>query len=149
MNSYKDDYEKLGIDENASTDEIKLAYRRLAKKYHPDLNKEDPHTQKKFMEIQKAFENIQKGTKSIPIKRESKSRKSSDFYANSFFNFNEISSFFDTFFRSRDRPNIQKPKTHIDLRKEIKRKRNKSDKDNFSHFDTEFENIIRRFFKEF
>lgn len=51
----KDYYETLGVDKNASADEIKSAYRKLAKKYHPDLNKE-PDAQAKFKEINEAYE---------------------------------------------------------------------------------------------
>ncbi len=48
-------YETLGISENASADEIKKAYRKLARKYHPDINK-DPDAQDKFKEINAAYE---------------------------------------------------------------------------------------------
>jgi len=48
-------YETLGINENASADEIKKAYRKLARKYHPDINK-DPEAQDKFKEINGAYE---------------------------------------------------------------------------------------------
>ncbi len=48
-------YETLGVSENASADEIKKAYRKLARKYHPDINK-DPDAQEKFKEINAAYE---------------------------------------------------------------------------------------------
>ncbi len=48
-------YETLGVSENASADEIKKAYRKLARKYHPDINKE-PDAQDKFKEINAAYE---------------------------------------------------------------------------------------------
>ncbi len=48
-------YETLGINENASADEIKKAYRKLARKYHPDINK-DEDAQEKFKEINAAYE---------------------------------------------------------------------------------------------
>ncbi len=50
----KDFYETLGVDKNASEDDIKLAFRRLAKKYHPDVNKE-AGAEEKFKEIQEAY----------------------------------------------------------------------------------------------
>ncbi|QOR62679.1 DnaJ C-terminal domain-containing protein [Sulfurovum sp. ST-21] len=48
-------YETLGVSENASADEIKKAYRKLARKYHPDINK-DAEAQEKFKEINAAYE---------------------------------------------------------------------------------------------
>lgn len=48
-------YETLGVSADASTDEIKKAYRRLARKYHPDINKE-PEAEEKFKEINAAYE---------------------------------------------------------------------------------------------
>ena len=52
----KDYYSILGIDKNASEDDIKSAYRKLAKKYHPDLNKDNPDAAEKFKEINEAYE---------------------------------------------------------------------------------------------
>ncbi len=48
-------YETLGVSKSASSDEIKKAYRRLARKYHPDINK-DPDAEDKFKEINAAYE---------------------------------------------------------------------------------------------
>ncbi|MCT7511296.1 DnaJ C-terminal domain-containing protein [Aliarcobacter cryaerophilus] len=48
-------YETLEVNENASADEIKKAYRKLARKYHPDVNK-DPKAEEKFKEINAAYE---------------------------------------------------------------------------------------------
>ncbi|NLY04232.1 MAG: DnaJ domain-containing protein [Campylobacter sp.] len=48
-------YETLGVDKNASNDEIKKAYRKLPRKYHPDINK-DSDAENKFKEINAAYE---------------------------------------------------------------------------------------------
>ena len=55
MADKKDIYETLGVSKNASSDEIKKAYRSLAKKYHPDINKE-PGAEEKFKEVQEAYD---------------------------------------------------------------------------------------------
>ena len=56
MNEEKTYYEILEIEKDASEQEIKLAYRKLAKKYHPDLNKDDPDAKDKFIEIKNAYD---------------------------------------------------------------------------------------------
>ena len=53
---YKDYYKILEVDKNASQEEIKKSFRRLAKKYHPDLNPNDEVAQEKFKEINEAYE---------------------------------------------------------------------------------------------
>lgn len=52
----KDYYDVLGIQRGASDREIKKAFRKLAMKYHPDKNKDDPDAEKKFVEIAQAYE---------------------------------------------------------------------------------------------
>ncbi len=51
----KDFYERLGVPKNATAADIKKAYRRLARKYHPDLNPGDKAAENKFKEIQEAY----------------------------------------------------------------------------------------------
>ncbi|MEE9212987.1 MAG: J domain-containing protein [Phycisphaeraceae bacterium] len=53
---YQDYYETLGVKRGASQDEVQRAYRRLARKYHPDLNKKDPQAEQKFKQVGEAYE---------------------------------------------------------------------------------------------
>ena len=52
----KDYYKILELNKNATEDEIKKAYRKLAKKWHPDKNRDNPKAEEKFKEIQEAYE---------------------------------------------------------------------------------------------
>ncbi|EJW93934.1 heat shock protein DnaJ domain protein [gut metagenome] len=54
--AYIDYYKILGVDKGASQDDIKKAFRKLARKYHPDLNPNDPSAKEKFQEINEANE---------------------------------------------------------------------------------------------
>ena len=51
----RDPYEVLGVPRDASADEMKSAYRRLARKYHPDVNPGDNEAEEKFKEIGSAY----------------------------------------------------------------------------------------------
>ena len=58
-----DPYSVLGVSRDASDDEIKKAYRKLSRKYHPDANINNPNkaqAEEKFKEVQQAYEQIMK-----------------------------------------------------------------------------------------
>ena len=66
MAEKRDYYEVLGIQKGASADEIKKAYRQMAKKYHPDLNKGDANAEQMFKDVNEAYSVL-----SDPDKRQS------------------------------------------------------------------------------
>src|SRR5688572_17622339 len=52
----KDYYQTLGVKKDSKADEIKKSYRRLARKYHPDVNPNDKASEEKFKEVQEAYD---------------------------------------------------------------------------------------------
>lgn len=85
---FKDYYKILGVDKNATTDDIKKAYRKLAMKYHPDRNPDDKSAEEKFKEITEANEVL-----SDPEKR-----KKYDMLGANWKNYQHTSSDFDDFY---------------------------------------------------
>ena len=53
---YKDYYQVLDVDKKSSEKDIKKAFRRLARQYHPDVNPDNPQAEERFKEINEAYE---------------------------------------------------------------------------------------------
>jgi molecular chaperone DnaJ len=145
--SKKELFNILGLKEDADKDEIKKAYRKLAKKNHPDINKDDPNANKKFMKIQDAYDELL---------TQDQDQFSSDLHKPKFSNLKN--SFFDSFFsspfepfQSSSREKFDTPSQFVNIKDDIRRKK-KIDQDvinPFEVFDRRFQEIIKKFFKEF
>lgn len=106
----KDFYEILGIEEDADEQDIKMAYRKLAKKYHPDVNKTDPKAKEKFIKIKEAYETLKdpKKREIYDYKRKSRNYEDlRDIYGHH--EFNHIRDFFQEIFGRKNRNRYNRP----------------------------------------
>ncbi len=156
MKGFQKYFEILGVKEGASEDEIKLAYHKLAKQYHPDLNKGDPKANEKFIELQDAYNailNQKENQEDLSCSKETWSEIYNDNYffrefikINDFFN-SILSKYESVFFNQhRTSSNIS---PFVDLRKEIYKKRVDGFFSSIERFEANFKALIKQFFREF
>ncbi|MGV9173026.1 MAG: J domain-containing protein [Promethearchaeia archaeon] len=140
----------LGLNKGASDEEIKLAYRRLAKKYHPDLNKDDPSTEKKFKKLQNAYDNLKDScAKNIPVKIKTTTKKSPFREFNR--DFSDFDKFFDSIFQGMRSP-FQEPSPFVDIKVELERRKDKTVEHisgAFKRMEKDFKKTMDRFFRDF
>ena len=117
----KNYYETLGVDKNASGEEIKSAYRKLAKQYHPDLNKSEDAASK-FKEINEAYECLSDPQKKANYDQFGSSEGPQGFGGNAsggfsgFGGFEDIFNMFSGFGGARDRANSKVQGEDINVR---------------------------------
>lgn len=107
----RDYYEILGVDRNSSTDEIKRAYRRLARVHHPDANRDDPDAEERFKEITRAYEVLSDGHKRSRYDMFGEERAG----AAGFSDFGGISDLFASFFGGATGPRTRGPARGADV----------------------------------
>ena len=101
----RDYYEILGLKKNATPEEIKKTYRKLALKYHPDRNSSDGDAEKKFKEINEAYQVLSNSEKRARYDQfgSTEGMGGFDFQGRGFADFGDFGDIFDTFFGTRTR----------------------------------------------
>lgn len=141
----------LGVNNEASEDEIKIAYRKKAKKYHPDLNKTDADASEKFRNLQEAYDILRTTPERIdPFKDFSKMAE--DFFGSfktTSFNFNDF--FRDPFksFKQRTRKTNTRASPFVDIREDLFKKRAEKLERTFERIEKDFKNFVKDFFRNF
>src|SRR5213593_2725756 len=93
MAAVRDLYEILGVSHDASDEEIKRAYRQLARELHPDVNRHDPQAEERFKEVSAAYEVL-----GDPARRRQYDMWGQAGAAPDLFPFGDLTDIFDVFF---------------------------------------------------
>jgi len=112
--SKRDYYEVLGIDRNASKDDIKKAYRKLARKYHPDVSKE-PNAEEKFKEVKEAYEVLNNDQKRAQYDQFGHAGTQNQGFGGGAGDFSGFGDIFDMFFGGGARRDPNAPQQGADL----------------------------------
>lgn len=112
--SKRDYYDVLGVEENASKDEIKKAYRKLARKFHPDVNKED-NAADKFKEVKEAYEVLSNDQKKAQYDQFGHAGAQGAGFGGGAQDFSGFGDIFDMFFGGGGRHNPNAPQQGNDL----------------------------------
>src|SRR5436189_1153071 len=94
----RDYYEVLGVARDAGDNEIKKAFRRLARELHPDVNSDDPDAEAKFKEAAEAYEVLSDTDRRATYDRYGHEGLRSGGYAPNFESFGSVADIFDAFF---------------------------------------------------
>lgn len=117
----KDYYETLGVSRDASQADIKKAFRQLAKKYHPDVNKEDENAAQKFKEVNEAYQILSDEQKRAQYDQfgsaafDGTGGFNSGFSGADFSGFGGFSDIFESFFGGKPRRQANGPKRGADI----------------------------------
>ena len=119
------DLKTLNLQNNATDEDIKLAYRQMAKKTHPDLHRDDPEASKKFLKVKNAYNDLKNSNK-LDSRIRGSNYKESWVLRSYESHFRETFNH-DIFFNfERRKPHeipISPPETFVDLKELIKRRR--------------------------
>jgi molecular chaperone DnaJ len=98
----RDYYEVLGVRREADDDEIKKAFRKLARELHPDVNRHDPAAEERFKEVAEAYEALSDRERRAIYDRFGHEGLRSGGFEPSFANFGDVADIFDAFFGGGD-----------------------------------------------
>ncbi|MDD4766519.1 MAG: molecular chaperone DnaJ [Desulfotomaculaceae bacterium] len=117
----QDYYELLGVSRNASADEIKKAYRKLARKYHPDANPDDPNAETKFKEVSEAYVVLSDPEKRVNYDRYGHAGVDGQGFGgfNGFGDLGGFGDIFDMFFGGAGRRRSDGPEKGADIKTEL------------------------------